>query len=128
MVKSNTINKFGRIVPYCVPPATVGAVGDVFTTIMRNIGEPDRIGHPIGMLVGAPGTGKTRGLNELVHTLTKRCRPEAAEDEEGRAALVALQAGQYGQVDILIYTYSNGNALMETDGKVRLLQCASARL
>jgi hypothetical protein len=62
-------------------------------------------------------------LLELKRTLTERCRPEAVGSVTGRAALEALQAGRYGRVDLLIYTYNNGNEPMEIDGRVRQLHC-----
>ena len=118
MVGMNSLPlKFGLDLPYGVPQATLDAIGAVFAENAVNVGRCGRYEHPLGVFVGAPGTGKTRGLLELLTTLRERCRPNAPYGVAGQAALAALQAGLY-RADLLSWTYGNGNEPCDADGKV----------
>ena len=118
MVGSDALGLPGGDFPYGVSAATLSAVAAVFAKNAANVGVADRALHPFGVFAGAPGTGKTRGLLELLTSLSQRCRLDAVEGAAERGALAALQAGRYTHADILVWTYNNGNEPCDADGKV----------
>ena len=118
MVGSDALSLPGGDFPYAVSSATLSAVAAVFVKNAANVGVADRALHPFGVFAGAPGTGKTRGLLELLTSLSQRCRLDAVEGAAERGALAALQAGRYRHTDLVVWTYNNGNEPCDADGTV----------
>ena len=118
MVGSDALSLPGGDFPYAVSSATLSAVAAVFVKNAANVGVADRTRHPFGVFAGAPGTGKTRGLLELLTSLRERCRLDAVKGVAERGALAALQAGRYRHTDLVVWTYNNGNEPCDADGTV----------